>query len=205
MKGGMQASDRTRKRPRSRYAVLGMLSMGLETGYAMKKHVEANLGHFWNESYGQIYPILRQLVEEGLATCQVEQQAGARRRKCYALTPAGGNELRAWLVQPPEPQPPRLELLLKLSFGERVPVEACEQLIRGHRETCDRDIAHLAGIESTLRDTPGRHPDQPYWLMTLRYGRAVREAERAWCDEALEQLQEIRSGHELTPESGVGR
>jgi hypothetical protein len=52
MGDGMQASDRNKRRPRSRYAVLGMLSMGLETGYAMKKHVEANLGHFWNESYG---------------------------------------------------------------------------------------------------------------------------------------------------------
>ena len=201
----MQASDRTRKRPRSRYAVLGMLSTGLETGYAMKKHVEANLGHFWNESYGQIYPILRQLVEEGLATCQVEQQAGARRRKRYALTPAGGNELRAWLVQPTESQPPRLELLLKLTFGERVPVEACEQLIRDPREPCYRDIEHLAGIESALRETPGRHPDQPYWLMTLRYGRAVRKAERVWCDETLEDLQEIRSEHELTSKSGLGR
>ena len=105
----------------------------------------------------------------------------------------------------PEPQPPRLELLLKLTFGERVPVEACEQLIRDHREICDRDIAHLASIDSALRDTPGRHLDQPYWLMTLRYGRAVREAEQAWCDETLEHLQGTRSGHELTSESGLGR
>jgi DNA-binding PadR family transcriptional regulator len=205
MNGGNQASGRNKRTPRSRFAVLGMLSMGLETGYAMKKHVEANLGHFWNESYGQIYPILRQLVTEGLATCQVEQPAGSRRRKRYALTPAGGDELRAWLVQPPESQPPRLELLLKLSFGERVPLEACEQLIRDHSETCDRDIAHLAGIESALREAPGRHPDQPYWLMTLRYGRAVRQAERAWCDETLEHLREIRSENELASDSGLGR
>jgi DNA-binding PadR family transcriptional regulator len=201
----MQASGRNKKHPRSRYAVLGMLSMELETGYAMKKHVEANLGHFWNESYGQIYPILRQLVAEGLATCEAEQRTGSRRRKRYALTPAGGKELRAWLVRPPESQPPRLELLLKLSFGERVPVEACEQLIHDHREICERDIAHLAGIESALREAPGRHPDQPYWLMTLRYGRAVRQAERAWCDETLEHLQEIRSENELASDSGLGR
>ena len=189
----MQAPGRNKKRAGSRYAVLGMLSMGLETGYAMKKHVELNLGHFWNESYGQIYPILRQLVTEGLATRQAEHQPGGRRRNRYALTQAGWDELRAWLTKAPEPQPPRLELLLKLSFGERVPVEACEQLIRDHSEVCQRDIAQLAAIESALRQGQSPHRDQPYWLMTLRYGRAVREAERVWCEETLEHLQEIRS------------
>jgi len=184
---------RNRKRPRSRYAVLGMLSMGLETGYAMKKHVELNLGHFWNESYGRIYPILRQLVEEGVATCEVEQKPGGRRRKRYTLTGAGWDELRAWLVEPPDPSPPRVELLLKLSFGERVSVDACEALICDHRTLCEQDIAHLTGIESALRERPDQHRDQPWWLMTLRYGRAVREAERAWCDETLDHLHELRS------------
>jgi hypothetical protein len=61
------------------------------------------------------------------------------------------------------------------------------------------------GLESALRDTPGRYPDQPYWLMTLRYGRAVREAERVWCDETLEHLQGIRSELELTSDSRLGR
>jgi len=201
----MQASSGNKKRPRSRYAVLGMLSMGLETGYAMKKHVEQNLGHFWSESYGQIYPILRQLVDEGLATCLVDRQSGGRKRKRYSLTATGWDELCAWLVQPPEPPPPRLELLLKLSFGERVSVEACEKLIRDHREMCERDIAYLEGIESSLRDSPNRHRDQPYWLMTLRYGRAVREAERAWCDETLAQLRSLRKEDELSSESGRGR
>ena len=57
-------SSARRPRNKSRFAVLGMLSMGLETGYQMKKHVEENLGHFWSESYGQIYPILGQLRAE---------------------------------------------------------------------------------------------------------------------------------------------
>jgi len=200
----VSSNDSPKKRPRSRYAVLGMLSMGLETGYAMKKHVEQNLGHFWSESYGQIYPILRQLVEEGLATCESESLPGERQRKRYSLTPAGWTELRAWLLQPPEPPPPRLELLLKLSFGQRVPIEACEKLVRDHREICERDVAELSSIESALRNAPNRHPDQPYWLITLRYGRALREAECAWCGETLEQLRNMRED-ERSPGSAAGR
>ena len=185
-----------KKGPRSRYAVLGMLSMGLETGYAMKKHVERNLGYFWTESYGQIYPTLRRLVEEGLATCQAERKPGSRRRNRYTLTPAGWEELRAWLVRPPVQRSVRSELLLKLSFGERVPLEACQELLQGHRKACAANVEFLGQLESILRDNARLDRDQPYWLITLRYGRTVREAEVRWCDESLELLKEMERERE---------
>ena len=169
-----------------------MLSMGLETGYAMKKHVERNLGYFWTESYGQIYPTLRRLVEEGLATCQAERKPGSRRRNRYTLTPAGWDELRAWLVRPPVRRSVRSELLLKLSFGERVPLEACQKLLEGHRVNSVNSVEFLEKLESVLRDNPRLHRDQPYWLITLRYGRAIREAEVDWCYESLKQLKKMK-------------
>ena len=189
---------------RTHHAILGLLCWKPLSGYDIKKLVEVALRYFWSESYGQIYPILRQLVEEGLATCESESLPGERQRKRYSLTPAGWTELRAWLLQPPEPPPPRLELLLKLSFGQRVPIEACEKLVRDHREICERDVAELSSIESALRNAPNRHPDQPYWLITLRYGRALREAECAWCGETLEQLRNMRED-ERSPGSAAGR
>ena len=190
-----------KRRLGSRYAVLGMLSMGLKTGYAMKKHVEGNLGHFWSESYGQIYPVLRQLVADRLATCKEERRPAKPRRNIYTLTRAGWKELRAWLSLPPEPQPQRLELLLKLSFGERVPTETCQKMIRDYGERCERDLAYLSEIESTLREPPRLHRDQPYWMMALRHGQGIREAELAWCGETLEHLRRIAAerGGEASP------
>jgi PadR family transcriptional regulator AphA len=182
-------SSPKKRRLGSRYAVLGMLSMGLKTGYAMKKHVEGNLGHYWSESYGQIYPILRRLVDEGLATCKEEKREGKPQRNLYAITRSGTKELREWLEVPPEPQPQRNELLLKLSFGERVGAEACQKLIRDYREQCERDLAYLSDIERALRKAPRRHRDQPYWLMTMRHGQVIREAELAWCNETLGYLR----------------
>jgi DNA-binding PadR family transcriptional regulator len=168
-----------------------MLSMGLKTGYAMKKHVESNLGHYWSESYGQIYPILRQLVDEGLATCTEERRKGKPMRNLYAITRSGRKELREWLAVPPEPQPQRSELLLKLSFGDRVSSEACQKLIRDYSQQCERDLSYLGEIESALCEPPPKHRDQPYWLMTLRHGRAIREAELSWCSETLEHLRQL--------------
>jgi len=182
-----------KRRLGSRYAVLGMLSMGLKTGYAMKKHVERNLGHYWSESYGQIYPILRQLVDEGLATCTEERRKGKPARNLYAITPSGRKALREWLALPPEPQPQRSELLLKLSFGDRVTSKTCQKLVRDYGRQCERDLSYLGEIESALHEPPPKHRDQPYWLMTLRHGRAVREAELAWCNETLEQLRRLEA------------
>jgi PadR family transcriptional regulator AphA len=180
-----------KRRLGSRYAVLGMLSMGFKTGYSMKKHVEGNLGHYWSESYGQIYPVLRQLVDAGLATCTEERRKGKPRRNLYEINRSGRKELREWLAVPPEPQPQRSELLLKLSFGDRVSSEACQKLIRDYSQQCEHDLSYLGDIESALREPPQKHRDQPYWLMTLRHGRAIREAELAWCNETLEHLRQL--------------
>ena len=189
--GEPPVSPPKKRRLGSRYAVLGMLSMGLKTGYAMKKHVEGNVGHYWSESYGQIYPILRQLVDERLATRTKERRKGKPMRSLYAITSSGRRELREWLAVPPEPQPQRSELLLKLSLGDRVSFETCQKLIRDYSQQCERDLSYLSDIESALREPPQKHRDQPYWLMTLRHGRAVREAELAWCGETLEHLRRL--------------
>ena len=39
-------------------AVLGVLSIGSLTGYEIRQAISTVLGHFWHESFGQIYPCL---------------------------------------------------------------------------------------------------------------------------------------------------
>lgn len=182
---------------RSRYAVLGMLGMGLETGYAMKKHVAANLGHFWSESYGQIYPCLHQLLAEGLVTCRDETRSGRPRRRIYELTEQGHAALRDWLAEKPQPQPPRIELLLKLSFAGRVDPRLVVPHIEEHARRCRADLAAFADIERLLTAHEPQGGDVPYWLMTLRYGIAIRRAELDWCEQTLAHLQRIgQAGNE---------
>ena len=54
-------------------AVLGALSVQPMTGYAVREEIRQVLGHFWSESYGQIYPALAELQRDGL----IEAQQGA--------------------------------------------------------------------------------------------------------------------------------
>ena len=46
----------------SRYAVLGMLSIRPMSGYDIKQAIGESVVHFWDESYGRIYPSLQRLA-----------------------------------------------------------------------------------------------------------------------------------------------
>src|SRR5262245_56172302 len=102
---------------KSKYAIMGLLNTRPMSGYDIKKTIEAGLSNFWSESYGQIYPILRTLVAEGLATSWVEEHTGKPDRHVYTLTDAGREDLTGWLAGPVDYDPGRIEILLKLYFG----------------------------------------------------------------------------------------
>ena len=111
------------KKSKTRFAVLGILSCGPMSGYDIKKFYEQNVAGFWSESYGQIYPILKRLAQEGLATRSVHQQEGKPDRHIYAITEKGRGQLRQWLEAPTGPHIGRHETLLKLMFGQQISVK----------------------------------------------------------------------------------
>src|SRR5206468_7565147 len=93
-------------RPRSTpYAVLGMLSLAPMSGYDIRKESEASIGHFWSESYGQIYPALRDLEAQGLVRRRAGPRGAARERHVYEITAKGEEALATWRAQPPRPAP----------------------------------------------------------------------------------------------------
>ena len=79
------------------FAILGLLSWQPMSGYDIKKLVDMGLQHFWNESYGQLYPTLDKLVANGLATRSEETSSGGRRRRVYSITAAGRRAFIDWL------------------------------------------------------------------------------------------------------------
>lgn len=176
--------------------MLGLLSLGEGTGYDLKRRAESSIGHFWAESYGQIYPTLKQLEAEGLATCTTEppQANGRPVRIVYAITEAGLAELKAWLAVPPRLEPFRSELLLKLFFGS---VSGPKVHVAHLQRLRDEETARLARyrqIESELERRYARSRGLPYWLMTLSYGRHRSQAVVDWIDETLGRMTHTRAG-----------
>jgi DNA-binding PadR family transcriptional regulator len=172
---------------RTRLALLGFLSRGPMSGYGLKRMIEGSISNFWTESYGQIYPMLRQLEAEGLArTASAEK--GGRGRTLYAITPAGRAELTSWLAAPVEPRPLRNELLLKLFFGALAKPVAARRHLETYRDQRVALLARYARIRGELEGLASPSSHLPYWLITLSYGEGEARAQLRWAESALATL-----------------
>ncbi|MEW6263055.1 MAG: PadR family transcriptional regulator [Thermodesulfobacteriota bacterium] len=87
-----------------RYSILGLLHYQDMHGYQIKKHIEKHFGFMWSINYGQIYPNLKKMEEDGLITLKSTAKADSKRpeRKLYSITPKGRAEFKTWLNSLPE-------------------------------------------------------------------------------------------------------
>ncbi|MBW1707686.1 MAG: PadR family transcriptional regulator [Deltaproteobacteria bacterium] len=182
-------NERVMKESKSKYAVMGILSIGPVSGYDIKKKFEKSLSYFWSESYGQIYPILKRLATEGLAIRSIQKQTGKPDRHIYALTDKGRKALREWMIRPVGRLIGRHEILLKLFFGHQVSLEDNIRQVEHFRELQSEKLKEIIASEEMLKTDYKDNPNLTYWLMTLRYGQYINRAYLRWCDETLAILK----------------
>ena len=170
-------------------AVLGALSVESMSGYALRRAIRDVLGHFWSESFGQIYPTLGELRADGLV--EVTQAAGDSKPK-FAITANGLEHLRARLKEPPQSARPRNGTLLRLFFGRRLGIEGCRDLLEQARSQA---IEQLAGFDAIRQEIRTEEPtdDHPYFLLTVSAGEHAARATQEWAEESLLVLDRIES------------
>src|SRR5208282_3609382 len=139
-----------RRSSSSMEVLLGLLTIEPMSGYDLGLTIRASVGHFWNESYGQIYPNLRKLATNGFVSCKTERQKGKPDRRIYSITKKGRKRLTEWLAVPPQPEIPRNELLLKLFFGEQDPGAPYWRMAAHYGQIEMK--AHLRWAEETLAE-----------------------------------------------------
>jgi DNA-binding PadR family transcriptional regulator len=169
--------------------LLGLLTIEPMSGYDLGQTIRASIGHFWNESYGQIYPNLKKLAAGGLVTAKTEKQKGKPDRQIYSITPKGRMRLAKWLAVEPQPEVPRNELLLKLFFGAQT---SPQTLITYVERMAERETAVLEKLKRVQREEivqMGSYPDAPYWKMAARFGQLELEAHLHWAQETLTALR----------------
>ncbi len=147
------------------------------SGYRVRQEILETLGHFWTESYGQIYPTLARLEAAGL----VGRDDDAR----FTLTDAGRARLRELLRTPPEPAPPRDGVLLRLFLGRQLGPDDALALLTHTEQEVRRRIAALEQIRATLDPD---HPDERWALLTLDAGLHRGRATLDWITESRERI-----------------
>lgn len=170
----------------TRYAILGLLTTTCRTGYEMKQMIDNSLSHFWKISFGQVYPTLKTLENEGL----IIQSNEGDERKAYELTELGKDELKRWLGEKPNELPiQRNELLLKLFFARHEPISETIEKIAHHENLLSARLKTYDLIETMIRSSDAESPDALYWLLTLDYGKRQTVALIEWCGQAIRTLE----------------
>lgn len=171
--------------------LLGLLTIEPMSGYDLGLTIRGTVGHFWNESYGQIYPNLKKLANDEFVNCKTERQKGKPDRRIYSITEKGRERLKEWLAVPPQPEIPRNEMLLKLFFGEQIPT----QILIGYVERMAEDrralLEVLERVEREEIDKNQHCPGAPYWRMATHYGQMQMRAHLRWAEETLAELNKI--------------
>lgn len=174
-------------------ALLGLLSLGPMSGYDIRQLIPRSIGHFWSESYGQIYPGLRRLAAAGLVEKKTQRNSGKPDRHLYSLTSAGRERLQQWLKLPVAEEVARKELLLKLFFGANADAGVNQAHVIASLEFHQRALKVYAATAKQLQKEEANDPQLPYWLMTLNYGRHYSTAISKWCKETLAELDKLES------------
>ena len=173
--------------PSTPMAILGIIAVEPSTGYAIRQSIATTIGHFWSESFGQIYPTLAKLESQGF----ISGDRTDGRRIVYTATPAGLAHLVMLLRREHTSAPIRDATLLRLFFGRFLGVDGCRELLEADRRTCKLQLEEFEEIRAELAATADG--DRPYWLMTLRSGELATRARLEWATESLATLAELSS------------
>lgn len=169
-------------------AVLAALSVEPMTGYALRDAIREHLGAFWSESFGQIYPALARLRDEGLVGTTEGERPGS---STHHLTASGRARLIELMREPAVMTPPRNGMLLRLFFGDVIGAAACRALVVEARERAASQLAALDEARRATEAEPDELPQRPYWLMTISAGEHTARASLAWADETLAALDAL--------------
>ena len=185
-------------------AVLGELSVEPMTGYRLRAAISETLGHFWHESFGQIYPTLAALEAGGLVEREGTQTdrspeaaappAETPGRGRFRLTAAGEERLAELLGEPFTSPPARNPLLLRLFFGRHVDPALTRSRLEDALLDAEQRTARLAQVRHEITADPDGSRDAVYWLATVSAGEHGARATADWARETLAMLDALPAG-----------
>ena len=135
-----------------RHSLLGLLAEQPRTGYELTRLFDDSLLNVWPASHSQIYPELAKLAADDLIR---QTASGPRGKKVYSITPAGMDEVLAWLRTEPDhstrnPSFLRVFFLWLMESEDAVAFLQREELV--HQAKL---LEFEAKAEQPVRDTPG--------------------------------------------------
>ena len=167
--------------------ILGLLSHEDLTGYDIKKRIDGAISFFWKGSFGNIYPALKDMENQGLIT-KSDASVGGREKTTYHITKSGRDALKDWLKEEQVSNELKYETLLKLFFGGAESREVSVHNIEVFEEQIQKDLSVLKTYCETLEKSLDVE-DHIYYSLTASFGVETYEAYLRWCVRAKKILK----------------
>jgi DNA-binding PadR family transcriptional regulator len=182
--------------------ILGMLKLGVGTGYEIKKVIDFSTRFFWTASYGQIYPELKRLRKAGLVRAE-EAPRGKVRRTVYSLTPKGERAFREWLTDSQDVLfEIRDESLLRLFFSDMLSRDEVIANLRTQEQIFEQVLERFREIEVDAKESVAQGRVYPY--IALQYGIEFIAFARDWYAEKARGLEAGEDLFELEDDEAGG-
>jgi len=180
------AFEKDRPFTQSTYGILAILSEGAKSGYEIMKFLSSPEVFYWRESYGNIYPILRQLNSGGFVR-QIDADIKKKRRIYYEITDKGRLELSTWLTTPPALTRFRVEILMKLRFGEMSGIDNMKSNIEHYRKLSIAEIEECSELMENIYKGK-KNLTNDLRNLTVLYLLRFKQAMDDWCSDSVEIL-----------------
>jgi DNA-binding PadR family transcriptional regulator len=172
------------------HALLGLLARRAMHGYDLKVAFEAEVASLWTLNFGQLYPALEKLEQEGFVAKERIVQEDRPDKKVYSVTPAGRAELKRWLSEPGAP--PKLSregFSFKLIAVRAMPPGEFERLIAQQRQS------YLQAIGEWTRGKQSLDPKREPVAVLLAQSAIFRlEADLKWLEYVLTMADGMKGG-----------
>lgn len=175
-----------------KHMILGGLITQCGHGYGLKSEFMEALFSDFGVNDGQLYPMLKKMLNEGLITKEIEHQDGAPSRHIYSITDNGRNEFIEWLKSSGgEDRPFRYDFIRKDPFLLR--------LI--HIRNLDKESAikkvqdHIEIVKNTIRDFETAQSDMTskgidiFRISIVQLGLKEQQVRLEWLNDLLEEMK----------------
>lgn len=178
-----------------KHLCLAVLNVGDASGYEIRRTLAEEFANFQEVSFGALYPALKKLVDEGLATYHDVVQTGVPDKKVYAITRAGRRHFIEALSEAPPTHQVRSTFLLQLVFADSLPPDRLRALMAERLSEFERDLEKM---EEFVRC------DQFSKASRERVARFCSNALRAHCTTLRDELARLDTPTDTPPNQTNG-
>lgn len=132
--------------------VLGILQDGPRTGYEINEVVQTRINHFFDGTFGMIYPTLKKLEKDGLVAKEQITQTDKPNKNVYSITPKGTKTFSEELLKPTSPEVLKSDFLMRLYFSNHLEPEKVKEFLT---EEINRKQLQLNDLKSQLDEWQG--------------------------------------------------